>query len=237
MFSVAIIGPDGVGKTTVSRILEQSLHLPAKYLYMGVNADSSNVALPTTRLMQAVRGLLKRPTDTHGPLDHARANRRPPGRLRRIIKPITRGLRLINQLAEESYRQLVVRFYVRKGIIVLLDRDFFVDYYAYDIANRDETRLLSRRIHGFLLERFYRRPDLVIFLDADAKTMFARKGEGTIELLERRRQDYMELGDVLDHFIVVDATRSTEQVAGDVRQKIYDFHSTDAEYKKCQLTP
>jgi len=108
---------------------------------------------------------------------------------------------------------------------VLLDRDFFADYYAYDVANSDRTRLLSRCIHGFVLKRFYRKPDLVIFLDADAKTMFSRKGEGTIELLERRRQDYLQLSQVLDHFVVVDATQSPNKVAQDVAQEIYDFRS------------
>jgi adenylate kinase len=49
MFTVTLVGPDGVGKTTVSKELEASLKLPIKYIYMGMNVEASNVMLPTTR--------------------------------------------------------------------------------------------------------------------------------------------------------------------------------------------
>src|SRR5206468_11488099 len=54
-FTVALIGPDGAGKTTVSRRIEQSLPVPVKYIYMGVNTDASNVMLPTTRAIHALK--------------------------------------------------------------------------------------------------------------------------------------------------------------------------------------
>ncbi|MGH3091699.1 MAG: hypothetical protein ACRDOG_05135, partial [Gaiellaceae bacterium] len=54
-FTVALIGPDGAGKTTVARRLEGSLEGPVKYLYMGVNPDASNHLLPTTRLAHALK--------------------------------------------------------------------------------------------------------------------------------------------------------------------------------------
>src|SRR5439155_10211002 len=56
-FTVALIGPDGAGKTTVSRRIEQSLPVPVKYIYMGVNTDASNVMLPTTRAIHALKRL------------------------------------------------------------------------------------------------------------------------------------------------------------------------------------
>jgi hypothetical protein len=37
-----------------------------------------------------------------------------------------------------------------------------------------------------MLEHFYPKPNLVIYLDAPAEMLFARKKEGTIELLEQR---------------------------------------------------
>ena len=48
-FSVALIGADGAGKTTVGRMLEQRSTLPVRYLYMGLNPAASNRMLPTTR--------------------------------------------------------------------------------------------------------------------------------------------------------------------------------------------
>ena len=53
MTTVALIGPDGAGKTTVARKLADVLPVPVRYLYMGVSTDSSNVMLPTTRIIAA----------------------------------------------------------------------------------------------------------------------------------------------------------------------------------------
>ena len=54
-FTLALIGPDGAGKTTVARRLAEVLPLPVTYLYMGVSPESSNLLLPTTRLVHAIR--------------------------------------------------------------------------------------------------------------------------------------------------------------------------------------
>ena len=55
MIAVALIGPDGSGKTTIARRLEREVGVPARYLYMGVSPDASNRMLPTTRLALAVK--------------------------------------------------------------------------------------------------------------------------------------------------------------------------------------
>jgi hypothetical protein len=49
--TVALIGPDGCGKTSVARLLLQTSRVSMKYLYMGLSIDSSNAALPTSRLV------------------------------------------------------------------------------------------------------------------------------------------------------------------------------------------
>ena len=130
MFTVAMIGPDGVGKTTVSRKLEQTLPMRSKYVYMGVNLDASNVALPSSRLIQTLRKLLGRQPSS-GPRDPNEAIAQPKGIVKRVFLRAKRGLRLANTLAEETYRQMVVRWYLFRGTVVLLDRDFFVDFHAY----------------------------------------------------------------------------------------------------------
>ena len=55
VFTVALIGPDGSGKTTISRRLETELGLPVTSLYMGVNMYSSSVMLPHMRLIRYLR--------------------------------------------------------------------------------------------------------------------------------------------------------------------------------------
>jgi glycosyltransferase involved in cell wall biosynthesis/thymidylate kinase len=198
--SVALIGCDGAGKTTVARALERDTDLPVSYLYMGVSPDSSNRLLPTTRAAHALK----------------RSSPRPPSRgLRRSVRS---GLRLANRVAEEWYRQLIALVQLRRGRIVVFDRHFTADFHASDVTARRRT--LSRRVHGFLLTHLYPRPDLVVFLDAPPEVLFARKGEGTIASLARRRDEYRRLGATLQRFAVVEATQPLEQVVESVADLI-----------------
>ena len=225
MFTVALIGPDGAGKTTIGRRIEHTLPLPVKYVYMGVNLDSSNHMLPTTRLLKAIKRARGAAPDVAGPPDPNRVRTRPKGFVKHTLAGLKSGLRMTNRIGEEWFLQALAWYYQRRGNIVLFDRHFFSDYYAYDIANQRADRRLSDRIHGFILNRVYPKPDLVIYLDAPAEVLFARKGEGTIEALERRRQEYMSLQGVVKHFALVDATQPQEVVAREVTNLIRDFYN------------
>jgi thymidylate kinase len=223
MFSVALVGPDGSGKTTISRRLQESLSLPVKYVYMGVNPDSSNLMLPTTRLAHRIKRVLGVKPSERGPRDPNEVKPQPKSSAKRALLTVKSGLRLINQLAEEWFRQGLTWYYEWRGYIVLFDRHFFCDYYAYDIAPTEQKKPLSRRIHGFMLKRIYPKPDLMLYLDAPADVLLARKGEGTLEILEGRRQAYMEMRDLVPCFVRVDATQPESAVLSDVSNHILDF--------------
>ena len=225
MFTVALIGADGAGKTTIGRRLERMLPLPVKYIYMGVNPGSSNVMLPTTRLIHAVRRARGAKPDRAGPPDPDRPAIPQKGALKQVVGELKSCLGLINRVGEEWFRQGLAWYYQRRGNIVLFDRHFFSDYYAYDVARNGQRRSLSRRIHGFMLERNYPKPDLVIYLDAPAEVLFARKGEGTLRSLEHRRQEYFQMRTLVKHFAVVDASRPADEVARAVAERISDFYS------------
>lgn len=218
-FTVALVGADGAGKTTIARRLERDHPLPVRYLYMGVNSSASNRLLPTTRLLlrlqpsRAVRG--------GGPPDPARARTRPAGIRGRARAAVRSGLRVGNLVAEEWYRQLRAWVHVRRGTVVVFDRHFLTDFHAHDICSRDSLPL-SRRLHGFLLAHAYPRPDLVICLDAPPEVLHGRKAEGTIDLLARRREEYLDQAASGD-MVVIDASRPLDDVADDVFAVVSDF--------------
>jgi len=224
MFTVALIGSDGAGKTTIGRKLEKDHPDRIKYIYMGVNLETSNLVLPTTRLLLEFRRAFGRRPDMVGPPDPTRKKRRPEGPFNRIKSGLKSSLRLVNRLGEEWLRQGVAWRYLRQGYVVLFDRHFYSDFYAHDIASVDPNRPITSRVHGYLLKNIYPKPDLTILLDAPAEVLFARKGEGTIELLERRRQEYLELGIEIEHFEVVDATQPLDKVTNDVQTLIEGFN-------------
>lgn len=224
MFSVALIGPDGAGKTTVANRLQETLPVPVRYIYMGINRDSSNHMLPTTRVVRWIKRAAGAAPDNTGPRDPKSVDERPKSRLRRAAKTVKSGLSLVNRVSDEWYRQALATYHCLRGRIVLFDRHYFSDYYAYDIAGANGRLPLSRRIHGLMLDRFYPKPDLVIYLDAPSQVLFARKGEGSVESLERRRREYLQMRDLVTRFAVVDANRPVEEVTRDVSQHILDFY-------------
>jgi thymidylate kinase len=112
---------------------------------------------------------------------------------------------------------------MRRGNVILFDRHFFIDYYAHDIAGGKDIPL-PNRVHGWMLKKLYPRPDVVIMLDAPAEVLFSRKGEGTIELLELRRQEYKNIQTVISDFYIVDATQTPEEVTLQVMDIVESFY-------------
>lgn len=220
-FTVAMVGPDGAGKTTVCKELAATLGLPTKYVYMGINLEASNVLLPTTRMwleMKRWRG--KRPDMGGAMRSNGAAGKSGLGGWFAQCKS---GVRLLNLISEEAFRQLVCRYWRMRGRTVLCDRDFYCDYYAYDVAPQRDERSLVQRLHGWLLKNAYQRPDLLIVLEAPAEQMYGRKSEGTLESLEQRRLEYRQLKTKFCHFHVVDASQPLDVVVQQARTIIEHF--------------
>lgn len=214
MTAVALIGCDGAGKTTIAEMLVSREPFPVRYIYMGVNAASSNISLPTTRLVyeMKVRKVRRRrqetgedvgaPVSLHG-LKHRRDDR----------GKVWAAARLLNRLAEESLRLAVSIWYQARGYVVIYDRHFVFDYGAS--SNR-----MSDRIHRWFLEKVYPKPDLVLFLDAPPEMLFARKPEVPVSYLEQRREAYLRSGESVGRFETVDAAQSLDNVYEDVVDRV-----------------
>lgn len=218
-FSVALIGPDGAGKTTIARMLEERSPLPLKYIYMGENIGASNFALPTSRALEYFRG---RQNGNREPTSGMREAQPPKPAAKSRGASLWLAGRLANLLADEWYRQLWSWGYQCAGFIALYDRHYLFDYSLENVDLDEEG--FDTRLHRWILTHAYPRPNLVIYLDAPAEVLFARKGEKNVEELETRRQSFLQLMKTNSNCCVVDATQPLSKVYEDVAARIFQFH-------------
>lgn len=223
-FSVAIIGNDGAGKTTIANRLIEAQAFPCRYLYMGFSTLSSNMTLPTSYLarLYKLREYKKRvekmteeqkaKTNPLHELHHGAPER---GSLWVVI-------RFVNRMVEALWRQLLSWIYQVRGLIVLYDRHFFFDAARY--INKNSRKLhWTKRLEYKIFNDLYPKPVLVIFLDAPADVLFGRKGESTVKTLEKRRENILEMAEMFENFVVVDASQSLDKVYDSVLNQIITF--------------
>lgn len=221
MFSVALIGPDGAGKSTIASMLADSFPISVKVMYMGVNLDSSNVMLPTSRLIRNLKRALNRKSVKADQRGERATKQKRSGSVRALA-------RVLNRVAEEWYRQILMWKYQRNGAIVICDRHFQFDF-DYGVPGPDGTpdQRISERFHRWTLSKLYPSPDLTIFLDAPGEVLFARKAEATVEWLESRRQGLLQQGARIPNFIRVDTTKPLQSVYEEVSKHILNFYKTN----------
>ena len=210
-FTVALVGGDGAGKTTVARDLERSGDpVVCRYLYMGQSVLSSDRALPTSRLARAAKERSAEPDQPKPP----KGSRKPRGKIRT-------ALGLANRIAEATWRRILIWRTTRRGLVVVCDRHFYWEAVTY--AGDPQTGGPRFDRFEIAVMRGLGEPDLVIFLDAPAEVMFARKGETSVRRLERRRAAIATQGERTRHFVRIDANRPYDEVLADARAAISAF--------------
>lgn len=223
MSTVAFIGGDGSGKSTITNMLLKDYAGRTKYLYMGMSARSNSKALPTSRLMHWLKTNIYKRARKNSSQSEAEILKMYYEENRGADKrgKIGATLRLLNRWAEEWFRQFISWYWQLRGYLVIYDRHFLFDFALSDGAVNDpKINRLSERIHRWSLAHLYPKPQMTIFLDAPPEVLIARKGEANVEYLEGKRNAYLRQGARTPNFCRIDATQPLDVVYSQVVAKV-----------------
>ncbi len=194
---VALLGPDGAGKSTLAQSLVDDERVRARLIYMGSNVYASTVGLPTSRWLHEKKKALSHSSNRIG------------GKLLGVLS-------FGDRLASHVMRCVVVRYHRLCGRVVILDR------HVYDSWVAKAPSTFGKRFRKRLFEAGFPAPDLVVLLDAPGELLLKRKGEHTAEWLESQRLAYLALKDRIPQMVVVDATQSLEAVQREVTSLVFN---------------
>ena len=219
MATIALIGADGSGKTTIAKMLLASPPAKMKYLYMGLNIESSNYALPTSRLIYYLKLLkYKKKNKNFKDMKFENLSLHNIEEDRTVDKRGKLGafIRLTNRMAEAWYRQIISWIFQLSGYTVLYDRHYIFDSSTNQSCEELKKQRITTKMHRWMINNLLSKPKLVFLLHAPPEVLFERKGEADLEYLKARTESFMKVGRSFKNFIIVDATQPIDNVFADV---------------------
>ncbi|MBI3669747.1 MAG: hypothetical protein HY237_08215 [Acidobacteria bacterium] len=187
---VAVLGPDGSGKSTLIQALQRDI---TRQLHFGAQVHHWRPGL-----LPSLSSLLARPYND-APVTNPRG-RKPNGWLLSLISVTYYFADFVL-----GYWALVRPRLGRQCLAVIFDR-YFYDYLIDQIYYRISLPQWVIRFYSLLIPR----PDLVIFLVADPKTIYDRKPELSLEEIQRQSREIHHLAERLDNAVWVRASGSIE---------------------------
>jgi len=179
---ILILGPDGVGKTTVSQELANRLNF--EYYYGGARN-------PATWILKLRQKRAKEKINKTGNIKNNDS----------FTKPT-----LLKRVKSKTMRYLSLFLLVFDGIVKLKqlkkqNRDFILDRSVFDVfIQNDEMWQMSPR--NFLIKFFKRFIDRAILLEVEPKKVFERKQELTVEEISKQYERYRTIIELVDGKIV-----------------------------------
>ena len=197
--SVALLGADGSGKSSVARELLGVLPCPGQRVYMG----SDNYLLPVTRWLARRR---REPKRTRKPVRRSRP--------KRAKETLSLLLHYVEMLSRYLVRGLPA---MKRGRVVVFDR------YVYDMLldERMERHPLMRK----MITEVFPRPTLTVLLDAPAEVLRMRKSDHPLERLKKMRLDYLSLRRQLPGILVLPSTRPVKELVAALLERLCAFRA------------
>lgn len=201
--SVAFLAPDGGGKTTAIRMVEDgcsgSFYGITKLYFRPHLLSNAGAYKPYHKTIEE-----KTNFDPHG--------KEPNGLLKSIARFFFYNLDFI---LGTWFKVDIMK--IQKNLVIF-DR-YYYDYYAD--MKRYQYSLSPNFARAFAWS--IPKPDLIFVLDAPADILYARKQELTLEEIERQRRIYRHFSEREPHAVLVDASRSPEEVARQITKTILRY--------------
>lgn len=207
-FTIALIGGDGSGKSSVARRLIEDSRFDLAYMYMGPSFSSASHLLPTSRAVLGLQRVRARSHPDRNPSSDSLESRNRPSSLPRFL------VRSLLQYSEVLHREVRVRFALRRGDAVVFDRHILFEIWPTEHPTTAVER--ARNVYARLLRFTCRRPERTVVLIADPEVMLERKGETDRAYLERRNREWLEMAAADSTLVVVDANQDLDDVYRDV---------------------
>ena len=123
MATVALVGGDGSGKTTIAKYLVQTSKLPIKYIYMGLSTMKRVPAFPTTLLIRYYKfRSYKNSARTSGVLYQEQSILHDYHHNQTKRRDLWHAIHGLNFLIDVLYRQVYSWVYVLRGYLVIYNR-------------------------------------------------------------------------------------------------------------------
>ena len=215
--TIALIGPDGVGKSTVISELTNSFPLGIKSVYMGWSDHENTLKLPTSKWLYRRYNKTKTSSIVEKPEFPSEVQA-----LSENIKPHKEQVKvtvqkihwkqlpgIINEIAEQYTRYFYAKYYKFRGAFVLYDRYVYDQFIFNSTAKKEEVKPQDKILAEFF-KRFFPDPDLTILLAGDAELIHQRKNELPAHKIAKRIALYEEIGRTKKNFHIIDVNVALE---------------------------
>lgn len=200
-FFMTLLGPDGAGKTTITKLLVESEAI--KNIFSKQKHFYRRFDVPWKKLVTSIKssGLPRLEPEIRND--------------RSVVpmKPLKAGVYAIYLAIEYLTGHLFLRWWKSNGGLVVFDR-YFYDYLVFEDFALCPWWLL------FFLAKIVPRPDAVIYLQNEATTIYARKPERSVPEIERQAKICERLVAGLPNGFTINSSKVPEKIVDDIKHII-----------------